>query len=890
MNLADTVSIDIPGVGQVEALNAAQESTLRAILAAIKDGGKDGGDSNDFLKIFARDTKVIEENTDELDESTKRSEERGKKAAQAFKAMSNATKGVVGALGGSGGAAEAIKGAGDAISKGLSGIPVFGAALGAGFGFLTAQVSATMENFASAQASGASFGNSMMTLRDVSAQAGITMGQMSVVAKQAGESLSMFGGGTAQGARDFAKFNGAVRNSGMDKQMVRMGLSFQDQAVAMADYTGQLATYGERVSSLDPQAVARGFFALTKQQKMLSQYNGITLEQQRQEMKAKRKDVALRSLTMGMDKDQQEAAEALASQLTKLGGPVAEQYMKEMIAHGGAVSAEAALFAQSFPELAKMANEGAAGLKAGTLETADTMRMVGQLDPVAMKAQAVAAGEVLKMTIGTGVSNPLTEMTSQTLVPALDTIAKAINETANKIQADNAALDKPTDSLTESYVSATQATQKLQLAMEKIATSVMASGGFNWALEKMIDGMSTAADALDGKDTTVDGVMGGAAAGAAAGAALGLIGGPLAPITSTLGAIAGALIGGVSGYNLDDSDVMPGWFESLSGIGSVFGFGKDDIDGKKAAGGPVNAGSKYEVNEIGQELFTPSSQGTISPHNAYKNLMSNMSDLVSDMTGMKTRLEKQQGLETKAPGGVADFAGVISGIMQAGNGLFDTLKTNITDNMSGITSALTGNNLFGTIAEDIMDDMSGITSALTGNNLFGTLATDIMDDMTGITSALTGNNLFGTIAEDIMDDMTGITSALTGNNLFGTIAEDITGMMSSLTSQSNIDQESMTQGTAEISNVYKNIMVDMAGMKAQLAEQQTDTIQPVLPATAEASMSQVSNTSSNPFSEDQEVRDALISLPGIMIQNMNHLRSVNDTLEVKLTELSRNVA
>ena len=337
--MADTVSIDIPGVGQVEALNAAQESTLRAILAAIKDGGKDGGDSNDFLKIFARDTKVIEENTDELDESTKRSEERGKKAAQAFKAMSNATKGVVGALGGSGGAAEAIKGAGDAISKGLSGIPVFGAALGAGFGFLTAQVAATMENFASAQASGASFGNSMMTLRDVSAQAGITMGQMSVVAKQAGESLSMFGGGTAQGARDFAKFNGAVRNSGMDKQMVRMGLSFQDQAVAMADYTGQLATYGERVSSLDPQAVARGFFALTKQQKMLSQYNGITLEQQRQEMKAKRKDVALRSLTMGMDKDQQEAAEALASQLTKLGGPVAEQYMKEMLAHGGAVSA-----------------------------------------------------------------------------------------------------------------------------------------------------------------------------------------------------------------------------------------------------------------------------------------------------------------------------------------------------------------------------------------------------------------------------------------------------------------------------------------------------------------------------------------------------------------------
>ena len=43
MNLADKVSIDIPGVGLVEAFNAAQESTLREILAAIEKSGDDGG-------------------------------------------------------------------------------------------------------------------------------------------------------------------------------------------------------------------------------------------------------------------------------------------------------------------------------------------------------------------------------------------------------------------------------------------------------------------------------------------------------------------------------------------------------------------------------------------------------------------------------------------------------------------------------------------------------------------------------------------------------------------------------------------------------------------------------------------------------------------------------
>ena len=707
MDLADKVSIDIPGVGLVEALNAAQESTLRDILAAIKDGGKNGGDEV-LSKLFAP-SQARKDYEDEQDKSTKRSEERGKKAARAVKEFQQATKGVVNAFTGSDGAAGAIRGAGEAIKGALSSIPVVGGVLGASLGFLTGQVAATMENFESAQASGASFGNSMMVLRDVSAQAGITMGQMSAVAKQAGESLSMFGGGTAQGARDFAKFNGAVRNSGMDKQMVRMGMSFQDQAIAMADYTGQLATFGENVSTLDTADVAKNFFELTKQQKMLSQYNGITLEQQRQEMKAKQKDVNLRALTMGMDAKQQEAAGALASQLTKLGGPVAEQYMKEMLAHGGAVSAETALFAQSFPELAKMANEGAAGLKAGTLETADTMRMMGQLDPAAMKAQAMAAGEQLRMTIGTGVSNPLTEMVGKTLVPALDTQAKTINQTAAKIQADNAELAKGTDQLTESYVDATKAVQDFKVGMEAIATSVMESGAFNNSLKFMTDSMKKAAETINdlaaGEDTNVDGVLSGAAAGAAAGAALGLIGGPLAPITSTLGAIAGALIGGASGFIADDSDVMPGWAESLSGVKSFFGFGDDDVDGKKAAGGPVNAGSKYEVNEIGQELFTPSSQGTISPHSAYKNIM-------SDMSGMKAQMSRlKEGTETS----------------------------------------------------------SG----------------------------------------------------------------------------------SITPGAA------------MAG---------------------------ATESSSNPFSEDQEVRSALISLPSIMMENMNHLRSVNNTLEVKLTELSRNVA
>jgi len=89
-------------------------------------------------------------------------------------------------------------------------------------------------------------------------------------------------------------------------------------------------------------------------------------------------------------------------------------------------------------------------------------------------------------------------------------------------------------------------------------------------------------------------------------------------------------------------------------------------------------------------------------------------------------------------------------------------------------------------------------------------------------------------------------------------------------------------------NNLESIRSDMSGMKAQISKQQASESN--APVTAKAAMAGATGSSSNPFSEDQEVRNALISLPSIMMENMNHLQTVNNTLEVKLTELSRNVA
>jgi hypothetical protein len=61
---------------------------------------------------------------------------------------------------------------------------------------------------------------------------------------------------------------------------------------------------------------------------------------------------------------------------------------------------------------------------------------------------------------------------------------------------------------------------------------------------------------------------------------------------------------------------------ALFGVGSGFGSGGGllgglfNFGGKRAAGGPVSAGSSYLVGERGPELFTPSRSGAIVPNNA----------------------------------------------------------------------------------------------------------------------------------------------------------------------------------------------------------------------------------------------------------------------------------
>jgi phage-related minor tail protein len=77
---------------------------------------------------------------------------------------------------------------------------------------------------------------------------------------------------------------------------------------------------------------------------------------------------------------------------------------------------------------------------------------------------------------------------------------------------------------------------------------------------------------------------------------------------------SGGLIGGIA--NLLGTSGAAGLASSLPGDSLDNFLSITGIAGARAAGGPVNGGSRYLVGELGPELFIPKTPGTIVPNHA----------------------------------------------------------------------------------------------------------------------------------------------------------------------------------------------------------------------------------------------------------------------------------
>jgi hypothetical protein len=511
------VDINIPGIGVVSANNAAQDSTLNAILSAIQaQTGKTTNVSSAGLSAANQKGIRVSNTFSVLGDAASNTGDQiagaGKSASHASSMFTAASTQVFSSFGmlasqstSTGGM---LKSVGQGIAKlggaarGLAeSVPHIGPILGAaastaatGFGLLVGVLSRNVEQFEKVSASGGSFGNSLMKFREISNQAGLSTEMMANVAQKAGESLSAFGGTTEAGGRIFAKHNKSMQTE-YGAQMLRMGIGFEEQGVMLAEFMGDLAATGQNMDQLDTGELNKSFMTLTTQQKQMAQYNGVTLEAERQKQKALKKDAQLQAALLDLPPEQRKAAMLMISQADEMVAG-SGQAIKEMFLNGGEVfTAESSALLNELPGYSQGLKDTIAGIKGGNLEFTNSLHAAAG---TITQGQLKNVQEIVKAS-AMGATGPVVKAFEGAFLSIEETINKVKNNTIAKIGKDTESLKKPPSELDDNAVRMAQASRDLAISMDKAVSDVMTSSAFNTGLNlatQAINGLANATNAV----------------------------------------------------------------------------------------------------------------------------------------------------------------------------------------------------------------------------------------------------------------------------------------------------------------------------------------------------------------------------------------------------------
>ncbi len=316
-----SVFIDIPGIGNVEAKNAATESTLREILKAMqgvqkntKDGGGDnkggGGDNN--------------KNT------TQKLMSMAGRAGESLGKFSKAVMPAVGAIAGfTDGLVKTIStfaNVGDSVERAadvFSGIPIVGT-------MFTAVASAAQkvtDSYLSVTKSGATFGGSINNFAASATAAGMTMDKFGALVSRNGAGMLGLASNTEEGAKRFSQISKALRTSSSD--LYALGYSTEDINQGLATYSANLRQQGLQGKKSNAE-LAAGAKAYLKEIDMLAKITGEERSAKEAQMKALLADAQFNAAMAGKDENvRKDFANFVGSFGPKMGG-----FVKDFIATG----------------------------------------------------------------------------------------------------------------------------------------------------------------------------------------------------------------------------------------------------------------------------------------------------------------------------------------------------------------------------------------------------------------------------------------------------------------------------------------------------------------------------------------------------------------------------
>lgn len=384
--MAQNVIIDIPGIGQVEAKNAATEHTLNEILKIMQKFDKQTNGGKKPMGASGGDAAAGPQGAGNqggggagAGKSMGMVEKAGYALGKSFKNLGSFMSSGTGlflsivdlagvGLGKIAGVAtyvagaltklalsaaqiiaefanvEDIVGAAQTVNKALSSLPGPLGALGGFVGgiMVTVAQAATkvVKAYQEASASGATFGGSLNQFAASASAAGMTMAEFGKIIAQNGNAMVLLGGTTEEGAKRFADMSKNLRQSQLGTQLLALGYSTEQVNQGMASYAKSVGYNGSLQGKTTAQ-LAAGAGAYLKEMDALAKITGQTREEKEKEMEQLAKDAQFAAATANMDAEERKNLMAFIGSFP----PAAQGAVKDMIATGTASSEESQKFA-----------------------------------------------------------------------------------------------------------------------------------------------------------------------------------------------------------------------------------------------------------------------------------------------------------------------------------------------------------------------------------------------------------------------------------------------------------------------------------------------------------------------------------------------------------------
>jgi hypothetical protein len=256
---------------------------------------------------------------------------------------------------------------------------------------LSKELDKSFKSFQQATAAGALFAGGMTELREVSGRAGLKQEQLTAVIANSSEALAQFGGDVTSGVKKLGAVVGEF-GKGARTQLLKLGISVEDQTQGVADYMAMLQQTGSLKGKTDAE-LAAGSKDYMVNLKAISSFTGEDVKK----ASARAKDAAMQgAVAAKLAKMGPEATTKFQNAIRNLSPELQKAAMQMFVT--GTATGEAAVALAQMPAMTELLGKSLYDVSDSTVTTDEALNNyqnnVKTLGPL-LKEQGEAASEAL---------------------------------------------------------------------------------------------------------------------------------------------------------------------------------------------------------------------------------------------------------------------------------------------------------------------------------------------------------------------------------------------------------------------------------------------------------------------------------------------------------------